>query len=98
MTQSKARIATSTYIGPERQLCGGRPYTSEEAAIVVVHELYTLWGVFRQTKLRADLLTFINRAVYLQRLGFELILNKRQDCVCARRKGVRAWETTSYVH
>lgn len=99
MTQPKARISTAPYIGPEKQLnmpLGLRPLTGEEAVTQVVHELHGLWRTFRHTKLRSDLLRFIDRAVYLQRLGYELVLSKRQDCVCAHRKEAKC--LTQVVH
>jgi len=92
--QPKARNI-STYVPPSRQLTGHPPLTNEEAATLVVHELHERWQTFRHTRLREDMMAFIERAVYLQHLGFELQLDKRCDCVCAHKKGAPPW---THVH
>lgn len=87
MTPTSARNTTPLYIPPDHQLTGDPPLTNDEAATVVVHELYEAWARFRHTKLREDMLYVINRALYLQRLGYDLILIKRSDCVGAHKRG-----------
>jgi len=84
--QPEAR--NSSYVEPHHQLTGQPPLSTEQAVTLVVHEIHGLWVSFRQTRSRDVLMKFIERSIYLQHLGFELILIKRQDCVCARRKEV----------
>lgn len=73
------------YIGTERQLAGPT-LTKQEAATLVVDELLVAWKRFRHTKLKSDLLLFIERALYLQQLGFQLVLDRKHECVGAHAK------------
>jgi hypothetical protein len=85
-----------SYIGPERQLClplGHRCLTRDEAATQVVDELQKAYLTFKHTRLKHDMLVLIERALYLQQLGFILILDRRHNCIGAHRK-----EVQTYVH
>jgi hypothetical protein len=82
----------SHYIGPERQLIqplGHRPRTTQEAATEVVDELHVALRTFKHTKLKKDFLHMIERALYLQKLGYRFTLDRKHNCVGARRQEVR---------
>lgn len=87
----------TTYIGPERQLSmplGLRPLTTEEAALKVVDELHTALLTFKHTRLKKDFLHMIERALYLQRLGYVFFLDRRHNCVGAHRAGPKGQKET----
>jgi hypothetical protein len=79
----------TSYIDPSHQLTGDRPLTNDEAAVRVVDELHKAWQVFRHTHLRLDMMIVLERALYLQKLGYDLVLIKRNDCVGARKRATR---------
>lgn len=93
------------YIGTERQLYGAAApnglrtnnLTHDQAAGVVVDELMNAWREFRHTKLKGDLLHFIERALYLQQLGYQLTLDRRHDCVGAHKRNSPA-EGAKLIH
>ena len=93
--QAKPRnISTqlNLYIPPSHQLQqprGHRPLSKEEAATVVVDEIWLLYKTFKHTHLKADLLKIVTRALYLESLGYQLVLLRRQDCVGATKKEVK---------
>lgn len=84
-------MVKTSYIEPSHQLempPGLRPLTKEEAATKVVDELMHAYRTFKHTRLKLDMLVMIERALYLQQLGYVLILDRRKDCVGAHRKDV----------
>lgn len=77
------------YIPPSHQLQqphGHRLLTTDEAATLVVHEIHVGWIEFRRTHLKSDLMLVLSRALYLQKLGYQLILDKRHDCIGAHKR------------
>lgn len=90
MSEPKAQgTSATTYIDWTHQLqqpLGHRPLTNDEAAVVLVDEIWMLYQTFKHTRQRADLLRMVTRALYLEKLGYQLILVRRHNCVGAHRK------------
>jgi len=78
-----------SYIGPERQLplpAGVLPLTTNEAVVLVVDDLLKKALQFRHTHLKQDLLSILERALYLEMLGYQLIWDRTHGVVGAHRK------------
>lgn len=74
------------YIGPERQLKGAPPPTTEELINQLLDRAFLIAEDFRYTHSKESLISLIQIIVNLNKLGYDFIWDRRRHIVGAHKK------------
>ena len=76
----------TSYIGPERQLKGGPPLTSDEIINQLLDKAFLIAEDFRYTHSKESLIGIIQIIVSLNKLGYDFIWDRRRHIVGAHAR------------